>query len=65
MRSRVTKAEVNVSDIGGGELGVVRMRYDRTRQEVKILKLIYGSSDVYKMSIIKGDAVSQRTKRSV
>lgn len=56
---------MNVSDIGGGELGVVRMRYDRTRQEVKILKLIYGSSDVYKMSIIKGDAVSQRTKRSV
>jgi len=56
---------VSVSDIGSGEFGVVRMRYDRTKQEVRILKLIYGSSDVYRMSIIKGDVVSQRTKRSV
>ena len=31
------------------------------QNKVKILKLIYRSSDVYKMSIIKGDAVSQRT----
>ena len=34
---------------------MARMRYDRTKQEAKILKLIYGSSDVYKMSIIKGE----------
>ena len=37
-----------------------RVRYDRTKQEMRIPKLVYGSSDVYKMSIIKGGAVSNQ-----
>ena len=65
VKVNVKQGEVNVSDIGGGELGVVRVRYDRTKQEMRILKLVYGSSEVYKMSIIMGDAVSHRTERSV
>lgn len=41
------------------------MRYERTKQGVNILKLVYGSNGVYKMSIIKGDAVGQQTKGSI
>jgi hypothetical protein len=62
----VARTELNVSNVGGERVGGGQneIRYDKTRVGYPITRL-YGSSDVYQMSIIKRDAVGERTRRSV